>query len=72
MISVEVDEDAAIEIARQVLFDTLKQDYFFRVEGDILSLTKSYEAVLRDITWEGDERLKIFDTIYDKIVDKDV
>ena len=67
MISIEVDEDAAIEIARQVLFDTLKQDDFLS-----FSLTRSYEKVLRDITWQGDDRLKIFDTIYDKIVDKDV
>ena len=72
MINVKISYDAAQEITTHFLFDILNPNELKYNVEDPQELVKAYEVVLRYITSHTDERLKIFDTIYDKIIDKDV
>lgn len=72
MINVKITYDAAQEITTHFLFDILNSNELTHNVEDPQELVKAYELVLRYITSHTDERLKIFDTIYDKIVDSDV
>ena len=69
MISIKINYDAAQEITTHFLFDILNPSELKHNVEDPQELVKAYELVLRYITTHKDERLKIFDTIYDKIVD---